>query len=128
MATQTVWSHLNDGLIESFLMNRLSEPELDTFEQHLMVCGHCRARTRDAEDFIAATRCGFHLLNADVAGCRTGASLRPSRLPTRSFGQVRYNLFPTKNPIFAHSIAELAHRSNEAKYRKAQASWLRLGT
>ncbi len=48
--------HLNEHLLEEYLLGRLAEPELGKAEEHLLVCQECRTRLTQTEAFVKAIR------------------------------------------------------------------------
>jgi hypothetical protein len=49
-------THAADDVIERYSMGRLSDPALSEFEEHLLVCEHCRARLTREDDFTSGIR------------------------------------------------------------------------
>ncbi|MFN7934390.1 MAG: hypothetical protein U0R19_13755 [Bryobacteraceae bacterium] len=41
--------HLHEDTLEAYLMGNLPENELNSLEDHLLLCEHCQLRTREAE-------------------------------------------------------------------------------
>lgn len=48
--------HVSDDVLEAYALKRLSGNDLDTLEDHLLLCEDCRSRLEEAEDFVAAMR------------------------------------------------------------------------
>jgi anti-sigma factor RsiW len=43
-------------MAEAYVLNRLSPPELETYEQHLLICEECRVAVEEADNFIRLFR------------------------------------------------------------------------
>lgn len=49
-------SHPNDDAFEEYAFRRLQEPELGSFEIHILSCASCRARLDDTTEFVGLIR------------------------------------------------------------------------
>ena len=48
--------HLDDGELEQYSMGNLPESESGAFEEHLLVCEHCRLRLQETDEYAASMR------------------------------------------------------------------------
>jgi hypothetical protein len=48
--------HLSDESIERYTMGRMAEPEVESLEEHLLVCAHCRDQLQKTEAFVQTFR------------------------------------------------------------------------
>ncbi|MGH9631651.1 MAG: anti-sigma factor family protein [Bryobacteraceae bacterium] len=48
--------HASEETLESYSLGRLPEPEIEAFEEHLLVCHSCQDRLEEVESFIHATK------------------------------------------------------------------------
>src|SRR5258706_3086931 len=48
--------HVAEDVLERYLMNRITEAEKATVEEHLLVCSSCQTQTEETEAFILAAR------------------------------------------------------------------------
>ncbi|MBI4910183.1 MAG: hypothetical protein HY820_41580 [Acidobacteria bacterium] len=49
-------SHPLDETLEAYVFERLAEPELDSLEDHLLICDACRLRLQETETYISAMK------------------------------------------------------------------------
>ena len=48
--------HVADDVLEKYLLQRLTDPETATVEEHLLACPFCQLQAEQTEDFILATK------------------------------------------------------------------------
>jgi hypothetical protein len=44
--------HLREDVLEQYVLNKLAEPDLESIEEHLLICQDCRDRLIDVERFV----------------------------------------------------------------------------
>jgi anti-sigma factor RsiW len=49
-------SHIQDDDLELYALDRLPEPDAAPVEEHLLVCGACRERLTEWDEYVAAMR------------------------------------------------------------------------
>jgi anti-sigma factor RsiW len=49
-------NHIAEGVLERFVMTRLSEAEVVPVEEHLLICPRCRERVAWLDDFVGSIR------------------------------------------------------------------------
>jgi hypothetical protein len=49
-------THPTDDLLELYVLHRLQQPEVETVEEHLMICHPCRERSEDVAIFALAIK------------------------------------------------------------------------
>src|SRR6185436_13699338 len=54
--TQNTNAHPAEELLERYAMHRLTGPELDLFEDHLLACTHCQDRLDTATEYVGIMR------------------------------------------------------------------------
>lgn len=59
--------HASEDIIERFVLNRLSEVELDAFLEHFLHCPICQHNVFEIEEFIERLRIGYELLKRERA-------------------------------------------------------------
>jgi hypothetical protein len=58
---------IDKGIIENYLLHRLSETETDDFEEHLLYCKECRKLLTESKEMIALTQyVALHSANRDT--------------------------------------------------------------
>jgi len=57
------FNHPDDGVVEAYAMNRLTEPLLAAFEEHLLICEECQRRLQRMDDYLDAVRRAARKLN-----------------------------------------------------------------
>ena len=50
------FSHPDDSVVEAYAMNRLPEPLLAAFEDHLLICEACQKRLQLMDEYLDAVR------------------------------------------------------------------------
>ena len=70
-------SHPSDDHLELYTLRRLSRPENEALEDHLLVCDPCRTRSVEAADFATAMR--------------DALKTEPAQMESRWFGWLRIN-------------------------------------
>jgi hypothetical protein len=78
--------HLSDEIIESYSLGGLSEEDLARTEEHLLICEHCRRRTEESDEWVAAM---------------AAAARRIDRQP---IGRSWFTFFPRLVPVLAGLI------------------------
>jgi len=73
-------AHASDETLEAYSQGTLSEAELSSFEEHLLVCAQCQDRLAETDAFIRATREAARELQAASAGA---GLLTKLKLPNR---------------------------------------------
>jgi uncharacterized CHY-type Zn-finger protein len=48
--------HAADDTLERYAMRTLPAPEVESLEEHLLICGGCRDRLTAADEYVSATR------------------------------------------------------------------------
>lgn len=56
MMSKTQLPHIAEDALELYVMGRLSEPETETVEEHLLVCHQCQDLLEETEEFVNAIR------------------------------------------------------------------------
>ena len=56
MMSKTQLPHIAEDALELYVMGRLSEPETEPVEEHLLVCHHCQDLLEETEEFVKAIR------------------------------------------------------------------------
>ena len=51
-------------IAEAYVMNTLARADAAVFEEHLLVCGRCRAAVEDAEHYVRAMKIAAQRLRA----------------------------------------------------------------
>ena len=64
--TQNTKAHPAEELLERYAMNRLTGPELDRFEDHLLSCAHCQDRLDEATEYVGTMRVAAEKVAADA--------------------------------------------------------------
>jgi hypothetical protein len=67
--------HLHEETLEAYLMGNLSEQDVNSLEDHLLLCEHCQLRTREAELDWKAKRIALQRIR-DREGSRLSAVRR----------------------------------------------------
>ncbi len=49
-------SHPPEEILERYALGRLADPELASFEDHLLLCAHCQQRLDEATDYVGTMR------------------------------------------------------------------------
>ena len=49
-------SHASNDVLEQYAMDRLSEEETASLEEHLLVCAACQEQQREMDDYVRAMR------------------------------------------------------------------------
>ncbi len=60
--------HLEDDVLEQYALNRLVGANLDTVDDHLLVCQACQIRVAEFDEYVAATRPALRSLRVKKAG------------------------------------------------------------
>jgi len=60
-------NHPSADTIERFAMNALVGKELDSFQEHIMLCPACQSTLEDTYDFVASVRQGFQAMESKRA-------------------------------------------------------------
>ena len=58
--SKTHLPHISEEVLEQYAMGRLSEPEIDAAEEHLLICTECQDSLTATEEFLAAVRVAAH--------------------------------------------------------------------
>jgi hypothetical protein len=64
--TEQTKAHPEEEILERFAMNQLNGPELDRFEDHLLLCGHCQERLDEVTEYVALMREAAENVAADA--------------------------------------------------------------
>ena len=56
MMSKTQLPHIAEDALELYVMGRLSEPETEVVEEHLLVCHQCQDLLEETEEFVKAIR------------------------------------------------------------------------
>ena len=56
MPTKSTPPHLTEDVVELYSMGRLSEPEIERVEEHLMECHDCQDLLTETDEFVGAAR------------------------------------------------------------------------
>ena len=56
MMSKTQLPHIAEDALELYVMGRLSEPEAEVVEEHLLVCHQCQDLLEETEEFVKAIR------------------------------------------------------------------------
>jgi hypothetical protein len=64
----------DDEALERYSLGLCSAADEAALEEHLLVCGRCRARLRAAEDFIAVLRTAIQISSGRRRGSRRQAA------------------------------------------------------
>jgi len=70
-------AHASEETLEAYSQGTLSEAEVASFEEHLLVCPHCQDRLAETDAFIRAMQEAARGLQAASAGAGLLAKLRP---------------------------------------------------
>jgi hypothetical protein len=54
--TEQTKAHPEEEILERFAMDQLNGPELDRFEDHLLLCAHCQERLDEVTGYVAVMR------------------------------------------------------------------------
>lgn len=76
--TNDINRHLADDDLERYSMGDLPERESGGFEEHLLLCEHCRQRLEETDIYVTSMR-------SAATGFRRLESLAPARPPRRSW-------------------------------------------
>ncbi|HEY9142309.1 MAG TPA: hypothetical protein VIN93_15525 [Bryobacteraceae bacterium] len=49
-------NHIADDVLEGYVMTRLSDAEIVSVEEHLLICQGCRERVAWLDDFVGSIR------------------------------------------------------------------------
>jgi hypothetical protein len=49
-------SHPDDRIVEAYALNRLEEPLLTAYEDHLLMCEECQKRLQQMDEYVDAMR------------------------------------------------------------------------
>jgi anti-sigma factor RsiW len=52
----TMKAHLSDHAAEAFALGKLAEEQLAPLEEHLLLCGSCRRKVEEWDEFIQVAR------------------------------------------------------------------------
>lgn len=52
MRNQVRYTHLSADQLERYALNQVRGVELETLEEHLLICEYCQQRQEDTDDFV----------------------------------------------------------------------------
>jgi hypothetical protein len=65
--TSEILKHIPEETLEQYCLGRLSEPEVEPIEEHLMFCEPCQEQMEETENFLRAIRTACEELPVEVA-------------------------------------------------------------
>ena len=60
-------THLTDDALELYSLQRLPESELDSFEEHLLICPACQDRLAESDSYVHTMQQALSRLQAEEA-------------------------------------------------------------